>query len=64
MYEKLPSVVEFFREREHLEFFRMHAVMPRTKENAMLFMYGMDRLDIAETAKTEQTMEDYLPAFE
>lgn len=37
--------------------------MPRTKENAMLFMYGLDRLDISKKTSLEQDRTDYSSPF-
>jgi hypothetical protein len=65
MHFKMPEVTKFFRERQHLEMFRMHSVLRRTKENAMMFMYGKNKEDISSNLGPEfWHIEDYLPPFE
>ena len=43
---KLPETMKFFKEKDHIEFFRHHSIYPRTIENGILFMHGLTKNDI------------------
>lgn len=65
MHFKMPEVTQFFKGRDHLEFFRLHSTLRRTKENAMMFMYGKSKEDISTNVGNEfWHIEDYLPPFD
>ncbi|CDW76620.1 duf229 domain containing protein [Stylonychia lemnae] len=63
-HHKLPKTMEFFKERDHKEFFRLHAMHDRTVENMMLFLYGKTREDLSYGPAYPPYDENYLPDFE
>ncbi|CDW91056.1 duf229 domain containing protein [Stylonychia lemnae] len=48
LHAKLPKSVQFFRERDHKEFFRLHAFWGRTQETAFPFLYEKTLQDFVE----------------
>lgn len=55
--------MKYFKERDHYEFFRLHSLEIRTKENALAFMYGMSRNDIMNEPDLPSESTDYSKLF-
>eukprot|EP00347_Sterkiella_histriomuscorum_P016893 403351446 len=61
---KLPETIKFFKEQDHREFFRLHALEDRTLENGLLFMYGVTRENLSYEQAFPPYKDNYLPPFE
>ncbi|CDW79651.1 duf229 domain containing protein [Stylonychia lemnae] len=60
---KLPETMKYFKNQDHHEFFRLHALEDRTMENGFMFLYGKSRNDISGTRTTNSYEENYPPPF-
>lgn len=61
---KLKESSQFFKDQDHKEFFRLHALEDRTLENGLLFMYGLTREDLSYEKAYPPYTDNYLPPFD
>ncbi|CDW73595.1 UNKNOWN [Stylonychia lemnae] len=57
LHDKLPKTVQFFRERDHKEFFRLHSYWGRTQENAFPYLFGKTLQDFIENPPVTEDQE-------